>query len=65
MRVAAGMFGAQADQRQQFGNAFVAYGLALMQPMHFQRLAEDVTHTHLGVQAGVRVLKDHLQLAAQ
>ncbi|MNV69296.1 hypothetical protein D3C71_1622010 [compost metagenome] len=65
VREAAGVLGAQAHGLQQLGDALVARRRALVQAVRGQRLAQDGADAHLRVQAGVRVLEDDLQLAAQ
>ena len=64
MRITARVFGPQAHQRQQLGDALVASCLAFGEAMYMQSLAQNVLDAHLGVERRIRILKNHLQLAA-
>ena len=63
--IARSMFGRQADQFEQLGDALGSRFLAFREAVGLQRFSQDVAHAHFRIQAGIRVLEDHLQLAAQ
>ena len=57
--------GRQAHRLQQFADALLALGGPGDQAMLDQRLGHDVADTPAGVQAGIRVLEDHLHAPPQ
>jgi len=63
VRVAVGVSGVEAHEREQFFNTFFR-GFAIHDAMHQDRFANDFAHRHAGVEAGIGVLEDHLHLAA-
>ncbi len=63
VRVPVAVLGVEPDELEQLGDARLALLVVLPQPVHLQRLADDVVDRHLRVQRGVGVLEDDLQLA--
>ena len=57
--------GVQADERQQFADARGDVGLALDQLEGADRLGDDAADAPARVEAGIGILEDHLDAAAQ
>src|SRR5215510_6316158 len=55
--------GEEPNKLQQFGDAIGNLGL-WQDPMDADRLGNDLTHGHAGIEGGVGILEDHLHLLA-
>src|SRR3954471_2808560 len=64
VRVAEAQLRAQPDLVEQLRHLRVER-LAAMQPLHAQRLADDLSARHARVERRVRILEDHVHVAAQ
>ena len=60
MRIALGMVGCQTNEAQQFGNP-ISRGRPLGKAVQFDRLGQQITDGHPGVERSKRILKDDLQ----
>ena len=58
------MFLVQPDLTEHFRHHLALFGLAFADVMGAQRFGDDVLHGHAGIQGSVRVLENHLHLAA-
>ena len=64
VRIPPGMLRRQADTLEHGKNLIVHILAGLADVVRLERLGDDIMHRHAGVQRGVRVLEDHLHLAA-
>ena len=65
MGVPVGVLWGQANFRKNPVDLFLPLGVAAVQMVDVQTLADDFSHLFPGVQAGHGILKDHLHLGAQ
>ena len=65
MRIALGGALAQAHHVEQVGDDAARLRLAVGQPVEADGLGDDVQHAHARIQRGIRILEDHLDLAAE
>src|SRR2546422_4230122 len=64
MRIPVGVLREQAHVRQDLAHPLGAPATLGDDPMHGQRLGDDLAHRHPRIERAVRVLEDHLHLAA-
>ena len=62
--IPSGVFCRQANAVQHGKDFFVNFLLAFANMVGFQRLGNDIAHRHAGVQRSIRILEDHLHVAA-
>ena len=63
MGIAARMLRIESYVLHELEDLLTTLALGRIQPMHIQRLTNDVLHRHTRVQGGIRVLEDHLHVA--
>src|SRR5690606_17583040 len=65
VRILARVRGVEADEAQQLARAMLDLGLVLRKPEGTNGIGDDASHAPARVEAGVRVLEDHLDAPAQ
>src|ERR1700749_3341593 len=65
MRVTVGEFRIEAADGQKFAHSRGATDGIALEPMHHDRLSDDLADLHPRVQRAVRILEDHLDAAPQ